>query len=98
MSMGWAAARKLRRAIDGLTRVLAIEVMTAARGLALRAPLEPGAATGAVVSLVAGVGAVPGPDRFLSPEIEAIAGPSRRVRSSRRLGGAGPARLTRHPR
>jgi histidine ammonia-lyase len=72
VSMGWAAARKLRRAIDGLTRVLAIEVMTAARGLALRAPLEPGAATGVVVELVAGVGAVPGPDRFLSPEIEAI--------------------------
>ncbi len=72
VSMGWAAARKLRRAIDGLTRVLAIEVMTAARGLALRAPLEPGAATGAVVALVAGVGAVPGPDRFLTPEIEAI--------------------------
>ncbi len=40
VSMGWAAARKLRRAIDGLTRVLAIEVMTAARGLALRAPLD----------------------------------------------------------
>lgn len=74
VSMGWAAARKLRRSIDGLSRVLAIEVMTAARGLALRAPLVPGAATGAVVSLVAETGAVPGPDRFLSPEIEAISG------------------------
>lgn len=74
VSMGWAAARKLRRAIDGLTRVLAIEIMTASRGLALRAPLEPGAATGAVVALVAGLGAVPGPDRYLSPEIEAITG------------------------
>ncbi|KRC61189.1 histidine ammonia-lyase [Agromyces sp. Root81] len=72
VSMGWAAARKLRRAIDGLSRVLAIEVMTAARGLALRTPLVPGAATGAVVSLVAAAGAVPGPDRFLSPEIEAV--------------------------
>ncbi|PWC05303.1 histidine ammonia-lyase [Agromyces badenianii] len=72
VSMGWAAGRKLRRAIDGLARVLAIEVMTAARGLALRAPLAPSAATGAVVSLVAEAGAVPGPDRFLSPEIEAI--------------------------
>ena len=72
VSMGWAAARKLRRAIDGLTRVLAIEVMTAARGLALRAPLTPGPATGAVVALAAEVGAVPGADRFLSPEIEAI--------------------------
>ena len=72
VSMGWAAARKLRRAIDGLTRVLAIEVMTAARGLALRAPLTPGPATDAVVALAAEVGAVPGADRFLSPEIEAI--------------------------
>ena len=33
VSMGWSAARKLRRAIDGLTRVLAIEVYTAARGI-----------------------------------------------------------------
>lgn len=72
VSMGWAAARKLRRAIDGLTRVLAIEVMTAARGLQLRAPLEPAAATGAVVELLASVGSVPGEDRFLSPEIERI--------------------------
>ncbi|RXZ51533.1 histidine ammonia-lyase [Agromyces binzhouensis] len=72
VSMGWAAARKLRRALDGLTRVVAIEVMTAARGLALRAPLEPGAATGAVVDLVASTGAIPGEDRFLSPEIERV--------------------------
>lgn len=73
VSMGWAAARKLRRAIDGLARVLAIEVMTAGRGLMLRAPLEPGRATGAVVELVASTGAIPGEDRFLTPEIEALA-------------------------
>ena len=41
VSMGWSAARKLRRAVDGLTRVLAIELLTAARGLELRAPLRP---------------------------------------------------------
>jgi histidine ammonia-lyase len=39
VSMGWAAARKLRRAVDGLRRVLAIELLTAARALDLRAPL-----------------------------------------------------------
>ena len=41
----WAGppARKLRRALDGLTRVLAIELLTAARGIELRAPLTPGA-------------------------------------------------------
>ncbi|MBW9093374.1 histidine ammonia-lyase [Microbacterium jejuense] len=74
VSMGWAAARKLRRALDGLARVLAIEVLTAARALDLRAPLQPGAATGAVRELVRGTGvAGPGPDRFLSPEMEAVA-------------------------
>src|SRR4029079_17523910 len=41
VSMGWAAGRKLRRAVDGLTRVVAVELMTAARGLDLRAPLAP---------------------------------------------------------
>ena len=34
VSMGWSAARKLRKALDGLTRVLAIEMLTAARGIA----------------------------------------------------------------
>lgn len=72
VSMGWHAARKLRRAIDGLARVLAIEVLTASRGITLRAPLEPGAATGAVVGLALERGAAPGPDRFVAPEIEAL--------------------------
>lgn len=72
VSMGWAAARKLRRSIDGLGRVLAIELLTAARGLALRAPLQPGAATGAVVALVNAASGGPGQDRYLSPEIEAV--------------------------
>src|SRR5580693_3806212 len=77
VSMGWAAARKLRRAVDGLTRVLAIELLTAARGLQQRAPLRPAAATGAVTAgLRAGGGRAgePGPDRFLAPEIEAAVG------------------------
>ena len=71
VSMGWSAARKLRRAIDGLTRVLAIELLTAARALQMRAPLEPAAATGAVVSALRATTPGPGPDRFLAPEIEA---------------------------
>jgi histidine ammonia-lyase len=72
VSMGWSAARKLRRAIDGLTRVLAVELLTAARALELRAPLRPAPATGAVVAGLRAAGAGgPGPDRFLAPEIEA---------------------------
>ena len=66
VSMGWAAGRKLRRALDGLTRVLAIEMLTAARGIALRAPLQPAPATAAVLAALPG----PGPDRFLTPEID----------------------------
>src|SRR3954470_5233244 len=77
VSMGWSAARKLRRAVDGLTRVVAVELMTAARGLELRtttgatAGASAAPATEAVVRVLRdhGVGA-PGPDRFLSPEIE----------------------------
>jgi histidine ammonia-lyase len=75
VSMGWHAARKLRRAIDGLTRVLAIEILTAARALDLRAPLEPAAPTAAVRDAVRAAGvAGPGPDRHLAPEIETVVG------------------------
>jgi histidine ammonia-lyase len=71
VSMGWSAARKLRRSVDGLTRVVAIELLTAARALDLRAPLEPSPATAAVVRLLRASGVEgPGPDRHLSPEIE----------------------------
>ncbi|SFS03063.1 histidine ammonia-lyase [Agrococcus baldri] len=70
VSMGWGAARKLRRAVDGLGRVLAIEIMTAARGIELRDD-APGPRTGRVIEalrrLVPGVG----PDRFLARDIEA---------------------------
>ena len=72
VSMGWHAARKLRRAVAGLEQVVAIEVLTAARGLDLRAPLAPAPATAAVVSAVRAAGvAGPGPDRHLAPEIAA---------------------------
>lgn len=71
VSMGWAAARKLRRALDGLGRVIAIEAMTAARAADLRAPLQPGPRTGAVVAALRAAVPGPGPDRHLSPEIEA---------------------------
>ncbi len=75
VSMGWSAARKLRRSVDGLTRVLAIEVLTAARALDLRAPLAPAPATGAVVELLRSAGVEgPGPDRHLAPEIETTVG------------------------
>jgi histidine ammonia-lyase len=71
VSMGWAAGLKLRRSIDGLARVLAVEVLSAARALDLRAPLEPAPATSAVRACLRTQVPGPGPDRYLTPEIEA---------------------------
>ena len=47
VSMGWGAARKLRRSVANLGRIVACELVCAARGLDLRRPLAPAAATGA---------------------------------------------------
>ena len=68
VSMGWAAGRKLRRSVDGLQRVLAIEMLTAARAIDMRtgAPASgTAAALGALRQRVDG----PATDRFLAPEI-----------------------------
>src|SRR5215218_6185033 len=73
VSMGWSAGRKLRRAVDGLAQVLAIEVLTAARALDLRHPLRPGPATAAVVAELRRDIPGPGRDRWLSPELAAAA-------------------------
>jgi len=73
VSMGWNAARKLRRSVEGLAQVLAIEILTAARALDLRTPLRPGPATGAVVAKLREAVPPPGPDRHLAPEIAAAA-------------------------
>ncbi|HET9608574.1 MAG TPA: aromatic amino acid lyase [Acidimicrobiales bacterium] len=72
VSLGWSAARKLRTALEHLDRVLAVELVTAARGIDLRAPLAAAPGTGAVRDALraAGVGG-PGPDRPLAPELEA---------------------------
>jgi len=70
VSMGWSAGLKLRRCIDGLTRVLAIELLTAARGLEMRGE---GAAPTSQRVIDALRTRVPGagPDRYLAPEIAA---------------------------
>jgi len=85
VSMGWAAGRKLRRGVDGLRQVLAIELLTAARALDLRAPLAAAPATGAVRDLIRTGVQGPGPDRFLAPEIEWV---SDAVRTGAVLGAA----------
>jgi histidine ammonia-lyase len=72
VSMGWSAARKLRRSVEALGRVLAIELLTAARGIELRLPFTPSPATAAAIEVIRSVSAGPGDDRFLAPEIEAV--------------------------
>jgi histidine ammonia-lyase len=69
VSMGWHAARKLRRSIDALRTVLAIELMAATRALSLRAPLEGSPPACALVAALADQGLAPGPDRPLAREI-----------------------------
>jgi histidine ammonia-lyase len=74
VSMGWGAARKLRVVVDGLRRVLAVELVCAARGLDLRAPLRPGPGTAAALDCVRSRVAGPGPDRFVAPDLAAAEG------------------------
>ncbi len=71
VSMGWAAGRKLTTAVRGLRQVLAVELITAARGLDLRAPLAPATGTGAALARLRTVVDGPGPDRIVSEEIHA---------------------------
>lgn len=82
VSMGWAAGRKLRRAIDGLSRVLAIEILTGARGVALR-DVAASTATGPIIDLVNAATGGPGADRFLSPRLTLLSRSSNRERFSR---------------
>ena len=71
VSMGWSAARKLRRSVEGLRRVLTVELVSAARALELRAPLRPAPATAAAVGALRTAVPGPGPDRVLAPELAA---------------------------
>jgi histidine ammonia-lyase len=71
VSMGWSAARKLRRAIDGAQRVVAIELLTAARAMDMRAPIEPSAVSAAVVAKLRESVPAPDTDRYLAPDIAA---------------------------
>src|ERR1700753_1431428 len=72
VSLGWSAARKLRKAIDALAAVVGIEVLAGARGIEMRAPLQPAAVTGAAFRAVRTVVPPVGPDRELAPEIAAV--------------------------
>jgi histidine ammonia-lyase len=71
VSMAWLAVRKLRKVIDNVRRILAVEYTCAARAIELRAPLTPSPTTGALLALLRTEVPGVGPDRFLSPELGA---------------------------
>ncbi|MFF5656124.1 histidine ammonia-lyase [[Kitasatospora] papulosa] len=74
VSMGWSAARKLRTAVAGLARIVAVELYAATRAVELRIAegLSPAPATLAVIEALRAAGVQgPGPDRFLAPDLAA---------------------------
>ena len=71
--MGWAAARKLRVTVTNYQRILGVELACASRAIDLRAPLAPSPVTTGVVALVREFCDGPGPDRWLAPELAAVA-------------------------
>ncbi len=71
VSMGWGAARKLRRVVENLRRILAVEWVAAARATELRSPLRPADSTAAALQLLRTRVHGPGADRWLSPELHA---------------------------
>lgn len=71
VSMGWSAARKLRKAITNLSHIIAIELVTAARAIELRAPLQPSPISKKIIEDLRKYVGGAGPDRYLSPELRA---------------------------
>lgn len=76
VSMGWAAARKLRRSIPAFARVLAVELLCSCRSFDFRKPYRPGAAGTAVYRVVRQYANEIGPDvrdTWTTPQIEGVA-------------------------
>jgi histidine ammonia-lyase len=71
-SMGWSAGLKLRRLIENVSRILAVEAACAAQGLDLRRPLTPGRVTGAVLERIRREMPFIDADTFMTPHLEAV--------------------------
>ncbi len=72
VSMGLAAARKAYRSVQGLERVLAIELMCAAEGIEYRRPLKAGAGVEETWSIVRSYVSRLEGDRMLGPDLETL--------------------------
>jgi histidine ammonia-lyase len=67
--MGWVAAKRTRRSVQTLRHVLAVEMTVAAQALELRAPLQPGRATGALLQSLRSEIAHLDVDRYLGADL-----------------------------
>jgi histidine ammonia-lyase len=73
VSMGWHAGRKLRKVVDNLRMILAVELTAAARAVELRAPHKPSPVSAELIARLRKVVPGMGSDRFLAPELAAAA-------------------------
>jgi len=70
-SMGWSAGLKLRRLVENVSRILAVEAACAAQALDLRRPLTPGLVTGAVLERIRQEVPFIDQDTFMAPYLQA---------------------------
>ena len=68
--MGWSAGRKLRRLLENVSSILAVEAACAAQALDLRHPLGPARATGAVLERIRQEIPFVDGDTFMAPQLE----------------------------
>src|SRR5215207_10125707 len=69
-SLGWSAGHKLRKVLDNLKLILAVEALCAAQALELRSPLSPGPATKTVLTRIRREVPFMAEDRFVAPDLE----------------------------
>jgi histidine ammonia-lyase len=72
VSMGMGAALKLKKVIENLRNVLAIELLCAAQGIDFLAPLKPGRGTQKAYQWVRSASRMVGEDRSLAPDISRV--------------------------
>lgn len=73
VSMGMSAARRLRRMLDALRNVIAIELLAAGQGIDFHSPLQTGTEARKALALVRSVSPALQKDRPLAPDIAAVA-------------------------
>ncbi|HEV2299289.1 MAG TPA: histidine ammonia-lyase [Candidatus Acidoferrales bacterium] len=73
VSMGMSASRRLRRMLDALRNVVAIELLAACQGIDFHAPLKTGTEARKAYAAVRAASPVVHTDRALAPDINAVA-------------------------